>query len=578
MNYSARQQFLRGQISVTDGNAWLSSGGSNIFNWPLNSIVIKKVCSVTGQLLPGATFNLIHTSAGTSGTLGTVIGTYTTGPSGIIVITGLVPGSYVVREEIPPQHFTLSVNNTQTAFLAPDGHSVVELNFANDPFGSLLITKRCDVTHVPLSNVEFRVTRSDGSVVGTSNGMFFTNAQGYILIPNLPPDSYVITEVRAPDGFQIDRIPQTIRVNATGNTYQVNFTNIPYSSIIIRKFDSYSGAPLQGAHFDVRRANGEWIGDFVTDSNGLVEIPNVLGWFTITETQPPAGFALDPNPTRTVQVGPRAPVMVTFMNARLGSLIIEKTDAFGSPLAGAQFRVRHQNGQHVGYFTTPASGIVEIPDLPSGWFTVEETRAPQGFVISEAGRSVEVRTNSVAHVSFVNLEIPTLTILKVCGDGNPLVGARFRVREIGGSFSEYVTTAVGGVASLTVPVGTLEIVEVQAPAGFVVVEPARTVVSRAGEHRVETFVNHRIPSLIIEKLDIQGNPLQGAEFEVRRISDNALITRVTTNQSGVATVGEIAPGSYQVLEVRAPQGFVLDSLAQNFTVNGWANCYSSFCK
>ncbi|MCL2400834.1 MAG: SpaA isopeptide-forming pilin-related protein, partial [Defluviitaleaceae bacterium] len=89
MNYSARQTFLRGQISVTDGSQWLASGGQNVFNWPLNSIVIKKVCSVTGQLLPDATFNLIHTSAGVSGTLGTVIGTYTTGPSGIIVITGL---------------------------------------------------------------------------------------------------------------------------------------------------------------------------------------------------------------------------------------------------------------------------------------------------------------------------------------------------------------------------------------------------------------------------------------------------------------------------------------------------------
>jgi len=34
MNYSARQQFLQGQISVTGGEQWLASGGSNIFNWP----------------------------------------------------------------------------------------------------------------------------------------------------------------------------------------------------------------------------------------------------------------------------------------------------------------------------------------------------------------------------------------------------------------------------------------------------------------------------------------------------------------------------------------------------------------
>jgi len=407
-----------------------------------------------------------------------------------------------------------------------------------------------------LQHAEFRVTRSDGSVVGTSNGLFTTNAQGYVLIPNLPPDSYIVTETRSPDGFQIDRIPQTIRVNATGNTYQLNFTNIPYSTLIIRKLDSYNMTPLPGARFDVRHSNGEWIGEFITDSNGLIEIPEILGWVTITETDPPPGFALDPNPTRTVQVGPRAPVVVTFLNPRLGSLTIEKTDQFGTPLAGAQFRVRHQNGQLVGYHTTGASGMINISNLNSGWFFIEETRAPQGFVISEAGRSVEVNTNSVAHVTFVNLELPSLSIVKIDQDGNPLTGARFRVSQIGGAFREYVTTGQGGIANVTLPVGTFEIVEVQAPAGFIITEPARTIVARAGEHRIETFVNHRIPGLVIEKVDTEGNPLQGAEFEVRRM-DGGLVQRVTTNSGGVATVAQIAPGMYQIVETRAPEGFVI---------------------
>ena len=34
MNYSARQQFLSSQISVTDGSQWLAPGGQNVFNWP----------------------------------------------------------------------------------------------------------------------------------------------------------------------------------------------------------------------------------------------------------------------------------------------------------------------------------------------------------------------------------------------------------------------------------------------------------------------------------------------------------------------------------------------------------------
>jgi len=209
--------------------------------------------------------------------------------------------------------------------------------------------------------------------------------------------------------------------------------------------------------------------------------------------------------------------------------------------------------------------MINISDLPSGWFFVEETRPPQGFVISEAGRSVEVSTNSVAHVTFVNLEVPSLSIVKIDQDGNPLSGARFRVTEIGGAFREYVTTGQGGLASMILPVGTFEIVEVQAPAGFVITEPARTFVARAGEHRTETFVNHRIPSLVTEKVDTNGNPLQGAEFEIRRL-DGGLVQRVVTNNGGVATVAQIEAGTFQVIESRPPQGFVADSNAQIVTI------------
>jgi len=74
--------------------------------------------------------------------------------------TGLIPGSYAVREVQPPNNFTLTETNTQHAFLQPDGHSIVEIVFANDPYGSLLISKRCEVTGRPLQNAEFMVRSS----------------------------------------------------------------------------------------------------------------------------------------------------------------------------------------------------------------------------------------------------------------------------------------------------------------------------------------------------------------------------------------------------------------------------------
>ena len=564
MTDDERHEFLTRNVQFRPGDMFQT--GEDVWNWPLNAIVVKKECAVTGRMLAGATFDLIHVSTGESGTRGTVIGTFTTNHSGIVVITGLEPGAYVVEEVQAPENFTLSMNNRQHAFLRSDGFSIVETRFSNFPYSSLLITKRCEITHRPLANATFRVTNSSGAVVGTSNGLFTTNTQGEILIPNISPGSYIVTEVQAPDGFMLDNVSKTIAVGATGQTYMLNFTNRPFSTLIIRKFDSFDNTPLQGATFDVRRPDGTFIGEFVTDHNGTVEVPNVLGWLVVQEISPPSGHALDLNPTRTVNVLPNGPTMVTFLNARLGSLTIEKVNGLGQPLAGAIFRVSRQNGEFVGNFTTGTSGIITLPNLTAGWYFVEEIQAPVGYVMSQAGQSIEVRTNSAAVVRFVNLEIPSITITKVDESGNPLVGARFRVREIGGSFSQEVVTGAGGVVSLTVPEGNIEIIEIQAPVGFVITEPARTITIRAGEHRNETFVNHRIPNLIIEKVDTLGNPLSGAEFEVRTLGGE-LIQRVTTNIGGIANVAQLPPGSYEVREVRAPLGFLLDSAAQIVTVS-----------
>jgi len=540
MNYTARQAFLASQIQISGGDQFLT--GTNVWNWPSNAIVIKKTCSVTGRLLQGATFNLVHTSAGVSGTLGTTIGRFTTGPSGIIVVTGLVPGSYVVIEETPPPNFTLSVNNTQTAFLAPDGHSVVELSFANDPYGSLLITKRCEVTARPLQHAEFRVTRSDGSVVGTANGLFTTNAQGYVSISNLPPDTYVVTEIRSPAGFHLDGVPQTIRVNATGNVYQVNFTNLPYSTLTIRKFDASNMTPLAGARFEVRRTNGEWIGSFVTNANGLITIPNLMGWFSVTEVSPPPGFMLGDNPTQIVEVGAGlgagsgsgsggnvsnavAPAVLTFLNYRYSNLTIQKINSITrAPLAGVHFEISSPDGTRLinpqtGFhtFITDRNGLIFLPVIEDGRFYLRETRALPGFIVDE--------------------EIIAFTI-----------DAEARRRA-----SQGVGAGMG-----------------------------------AGTNHVLVVENTPAAGLVIIKTDAQtGRPLQGVEFEVRH-ADGRLVMgqalhgnqpstpanspqlgangRFITDHNGRINLNHLVPGVYHVRETRTLDGFVLDTTVHVVTV------------
>jgi len=557
---------LTSGISVTGGDSWVV--GEGVWNWPLNSIVIKKTDITNGRLLAGATFDLIHVSTGESGTRGTVIGTFTTNHSGIVVITGLEPGAYVVEETIPPPNYMLAVNNRQHAFLRPDGFSIVETHFSNYPFGSLLVTLRCEVTGLPIQNGEFRVTTSDGTVVGTGNGLFRTNQEGYFLIPNLRPDSYVVAQTWTPDAFELGSVvvPQTIHVRPDGQTYRLEFTNRPLSTLIIRKIDSYDNSPIAGARYRVYRQDNSFVGEHITDNQGLIEIPRMLGWFTVREVDVPHGFEFDMQTVRTVHVQPHAPALVTFYSPRLGSLTVEAVDEHGTPLAGATFRVNRQSGELVGTFTTGASGIINIPNLTSGWYFVEATSAPNGFMIGEEGRSVEVLANTAPVTRFVFPRLSVLTIEKVDDMGRPLAGATFEVRRPNGERIAIGTTNNAGIFVLNnIQPGTVIIEETQAPAGFAIVEQARTVEFAPGQNRIERFRNYRLGTLVIENIDENHNPLQGGRFRVSR-PNGEVVGDFLAPVSGIITIPNLTSGAYIVEQISPPPGFVLGETGRTVEV------------
>ncbi|MFV0498487.1 MAG: prealbumin-like fold domain-containing protein [Bacilli bacterium] len=110
----------------------LNNNSLPVINYPLDSLVIKKVDSTNGNLLEGAVFEVVQVSEGISGSNGTTIGRYTNDESGIIVITVLEAGHYLVREVQTQQNYTLQENSTQNAYMKVNDTSIVELTFTND--------------------------------------------------------------------------------------------------------------------------------------------------------------------------------------------------------------------------------------------------------------------------------------------------------------------------------------------------------------------------------------------------------------------------------------------------------------
>ena len=327
---------------------FISGGESKVLtfeNTPLSAIIIRKVDSESGQPLEGAWFRIRYLG-GTSGTGGTVIGEYRTSSNGTIVATGLKAGTYVCEEISAPDGYVIT-DAAETVYLSGKDQDVITVTFGNDKMGSLLIVKKDAVTGAPISDVEFFITDSDGSVIGNANGKYVTDSAGTIRIDGLTPGMTVIArEVRAKDGYILDDTPQNIKIKRNA-VMTLEFRNQPKGGVLVKKVDAVTNAPISDVEFLVTDSDGNLIGNangkFVTDSTGTFTITDVAPGTTliIKETRAKAGYILDDTP-QTVKVKSNEVVTVEFRNAPKGNLIIVKQDSVTKePLEGVEFNLQY---------------------------------------------------------------------------------------------------------------------------------------------------------------------------------------------------------------------------------------------
>lgn len=562
-NNTTASETLSNSITVTSGNDYI---GEEIPNYPLNSIVIKKTDAITSEMLEGAVFEVRKVSEDISGNSGTIIGRYTTDSSGIIVITGLEAGAYIIEEVQSPTHYLISENSKQQAWLKADGTSVVEVAFANYPYGSLLITKVDGLTNQPLGGVKFKVETSDGTVVGNTNGIYETDSNGEILIPNLKPDSYVVTEIETLENYELDTTPQTIDIGTDGEIYKVSFKNQPKSSLVIFKKDADTGEPLQGVKFKVTNADGTVIGTsngiFTTDQNGKIVISNIgKQTVTIEEVETLEGYALETQ-QRTVSIDYGKTYTEEFTNTRLASLVIKKIDEYtNEPLSGVKFLVEKQNGEHIGEYTTDSTGTINVPTLEPDWYIVRELKTKDGYILDETPKTVEVKKSVPTVVTFTNKPLSGIKIIKTDSEtGKPLEGVEFSISKMNGEkIGSFQTDKEGMVYVSNLEDGYYTVTETEGLEGYHWNQEPKTVEVKTGKQTIVEVENQPYSGLVIEKTNSRtGKPIEGVEFLVTKFNGEQ-IGYYETDDDGLIIIEGLEEGTYLVKETEAAAGYQIDN-------------------
>ena len=550
------------------------------------SLLIKKVCTENpDKMLEGAVFDVRYAD-------GTVVGdsngVFTTGADGTILITGLEANkAIVVTETKAPDGFAI---DTTPQTITTQAGKVVQLTFANAPYGKIIIEKRDSKTNELLPGAEFRVTTAAGCEVGqngvigdtnlTSNGIFTTGADGKITITNVRPGNYVITEIKAPDGYLIDDPTRTITVTS-GDTQTIVFKDTKPGGLIIEKRDSVTKEPLAGATFKVTTSDGRFVaqdggatstnGLYTTDANGQIHIVDLdPDTYVVTEVTAPDGYLMDA-PSQTVKIEKNDTQTLTFYDTPLGGLTIVKVDSeSGKRLEGAKIEVAKMNGEIVGTYVTDKLGVIQLPDLDDGWYQLTEIKAPKGYLLDSTPQKVEVKKGETKTFEFENIASASMLIHKIDSvTRKGIQGVKFVVYDSSMTpIGEYESDDQGYVhLNKTLEDGKYYVREIVAAEGYILDNKVKSFTVLAGDTAMIEWENtSELGQIQVIKTSEgyssvnglpAGTPLSGAIFAVYDKQNN-VVDKFQTNENGIGSSKKLPLGIYTVKEVQAPANYGLN--------------------
>lgn len=557
-------------------------GGENktvtISNTPLSALVVYKQDSVTGAGISGCRFQLKYLGGEVSGSGGTVVGTYVTSANGSFTVTGLKKGYYIC-EELESDSGHVIDAAPQSFYLSGEDQDIMTLYFSNAPKGAVLVKKVSAADNTPLSDVEFLVTKSDGSVVGDANGKFVTDSTGTFLVKGVEPGTtLVIKETRAKPGYLLDDTPQTVQVKE-GQTVTVEFRNQPMGNLIIHKLSSKDKAPLEGVQFKITCADGTYLPDeggklssnglYWTNAEGQIVLSGITGTVVVTEVESIPGYTIDPDTqSQTVVVNPDDTQELWFYNTPVGGVELIKVSSADKTerIPNTTFDIRRVSDDAlVDTVTTGRSGRVYLP-LESGDYYAVETESAKGFKLDDTPIYFTVKDGETTRKTVTNAPFSGILIRKVSSaDGSGISGVHFLLYNARHTpIGEYVSDQRGHVYIDGLTEGGRYYLRELEHEGYIPDTELKTVYVKAGEVTEIEWENTPITGQIqIIKRSADYNPttglpagtlLEGAVFEIYDKAGN-LVDTIRSDSRGLAVSKQLPLSRYTIREVKAPEHY-----------------------
>ena len=520
-----------------------------------------------------------------------------TGPDGTAVLENLMPGVYEISEKSVPSPYLMDAEPQLVTLYSNRDHTVY---FENHKRPTVTVQKENSITHDPIQYAEFHITwASNKTDTGELQdlGTFQTDEAGQIVLEGIEDGWLMIEETKPAPGYQAPEDPVTEVYIKGGENKTITIPNTPLSALVVYKQDSVTGAGISGCRFQLRYLGGEVsgsggtvVGTYVTSANGSFTVTGLQkGYYICEELESDSGHVIDSAP-QSIYISGEDQDIVTlyFSNAPKGAVLVKKvSSADNAPLSDVEFFVTTSDGAVVGdsngKFVTDSAGTFLIEGIdPGTTLVIKETRAKDGYLLDDTPQTVQVKEGQTVTVEFRNQPLGNLVLEKWGRNGSetvPLEGVKFEVKYANGQYVDaaggtlssnglYYTDSTGKI-TLSGITGTVIVTELESVEGYAI-DPdsqSQTVTINPNDTQTLRFYNNAMGGVEIIKVSKADKTerIPNTTFEIRRVSDDALIDTVTTGRSGRVYL-PLERGDYYAVETESAEGFKLDSTPHYFTV------------
>ena len=518
-----------------------------------NEIEITKIDANTKEYIAGATLRLTNKDTNT------LIDEWVTTKSNH-KLTGLPSGNYQVTELTAPDGYSINENPIDFTISKTQSKKIT-IEFPNTK-SQIMISKVDKETGQLIANATLAIYNESGNKIKE-----FISETTPTTIEKLKSGTYTLKEIKAPDGYQLNKEPVTFEVTENTKNLQIKMENIK-NKVLIGKIDADTKNYISGAKLQLIDEKGKKLKEW-TSSNELYEISGLTnGVYYIEEIEAPTGYIKNPNKIKVTITENTTTDTYTIENKSI-AIKIAKIDASNNTLvAGATLQLLNSN-QEVIYTWQTTDAYQTFTDLQEGKYYVRETNAPNGYILNKelVPFTIDDSINSFT-VSFNN-EKTTVNPGKIDASTKEYIaGATLKLSREDGNMtpitftSENKATIFSGLST-----GTYILEEIKAPDGYIT-NASKITFELDNEGKTKNIsLKSNYVSIKIEnkKIKIDTNGINGYQFQLYSTENKLLDTYNIEKEE--FTSQPLENGNYILKQTKVPNGTILNPTLYTFSIN-----------